>query len=564
MGLSVRKHDVAISRLWLALVVVAGGALAGDASRPGKLITEVPTLQCLGVRWFIAGDANGNARVEMRYRKVGEERWRRGLDLFRVETRAIRSAHPPPGSTMFAGSVFGLEEDTAYELKLSLIDPDGGNAERVVRMRTWKEPQLPRGGRRIEVRPGGLRQALKDARPGDILLLHKGVYRGTFTAKSGEPGRPVALVAFGDGPAVLDGQGKSNIVHGFGAHDVIIDGLRFRNATWALAFNNASRITVRRCVVTECDYAFVAQKDASRQQHILIADNVFRGPCTWPRSKGIERQRGVQLSGSGHVVCHNRISNYADGIDTFAGSPTCAIDIYRNEISECTDDGIEMDYSEHNTRCFENRLTNVYQGISVQPVHGGPVYVFRNALYNVGLETFKMHNSPSGALFFHNTSVKAGMPLVLYTAETVSNCIYRNNLFVGTAGNYAYETTAPMRGCDFDYDAFAGQWRTFLKWNRVRYRTVEDVRQRAPVYRHVMVVRSEGLFASGVRPPDDPKRRFEVRVNDLRPAPGSGVVDRGVVLPNINDGFAGKAPDVGAYEVGQPMPHYGPRPTKSR
>ena len=285
MGLSVRKQDVAIRRLWLAVVVMAGGALAGDASRPGKLITEVPTLQCLGVRWFIAGDANGNARVEMWYRKVGEERWRRGLDLFRVETRAIRPAHrPPPGSTMFAGSVFGLEEDTAYELKLSLIDPDGGNAERVVKMRTWKEPQLPRGGRRIEVQPGGLRQALKDARPGDILLLHKGVYRGTFTAKSGEPGRPVALVAFGDGPAILDGQGKSNIIYGFGAHDVIIDGLRFRNATWALAFNNASRITVRRCVVTECDYAFVAQKDASRQQHILIADNVFRGPFIVLRS----------------------------------------------------------------------------------------------------------------------------------------------------------------------------------------------------------------------------------------------------------------------------------------
>ena len=31
------------------------------------------------------------------------------------------------------------------------------------------------------------------------------------------------------------------------------------------------------------------------------------------------------------------------------------------------------------------------------------------------------------------------------------------------------------------------------------------------------------------------------------------------MLPNINDGFTGNAPDLGALEVGQPLPHYGPR-----
>ena len=37
-------------------------------------------------------------------------------------------------------------------------------------------------------------------------------------------------------------------------------------------------------------------------------------------------------------------------------------------------------------------------------------------------------------------------------------------------------------------------------------------------------------------------------------------VDRGVPLPNVNDGFAGRAPDLGALETGRPLPHYGPRP----
>jgi len=34
----------------------------------------------------------------------------------------------------------------------------------------------------------------------------------------------------------------------------------------------------------------------------------------------------------------------------------------------------------------------------------------------------------------------------------------------------------------------------------------------------------------------------------------------GVVLPNFNEGFSGKAPDLGCCELGQPLPHYGPRP----
>jgi hypothetical protein len=40
---------------------------------------------------------------------------------------------------------------------------------------------------------------------------------------------------------------------------------------------------------------------------------------------------------------------------------------------------------------------------------------------------------------------------------------------------------------------------------------------------------------------------------------GSKAVDAGVRLPNVNDGFSGRAPDLGAYEVGRPAPAFGPR-----
>ncbi|MBT3201228.1 MAG: hypothetical protein HN350_15110, partial [Phycisphaerales bacterium] len=448
---------------------------------------------------------------------------------------------------------------TKYEVKLSLKDPDGGSVTRLIRTKTWTAPKRPVGGRKISVRPGGLKAAIKSAKPGDTLVLAKGVYKGPFALRSGEPGKPIVLTSASGGQAILDGGGDRNVIGASGVHDIMIERITFQNARWALAFNGAARISVTRCLIRDSDYGFTAQRNSDKQKRFYIADNVMIGRSKWPRSKGIESRRGVQVSGTGHVICYNRISNFADGIDTFSNYPCAAIDIYGNDISECTDDGIEMDYSEHNTRCFDNRLTNVFMGISTQPIHGGPVYVFRNAMYNVVSETFKMHNKPSGGIFYHNTSVRTGMPLVLWTGEQVTGCITRNNLFIGTQGNYAYESTAPMKRCDFDYDGFGGQWKQFLKFDRVRYKTMEAARKSAPVYRNAIRVNPATVFASGVKPPGDPKAKFDLQVNDLRLKANSAAIDAGAVLPNINDGFAGKAPDLGAYELGAKAPHYGPR-----
>jgi len=64
-----------------------------------------------------------------------------------------------------------------------------------------------------------------------------------------------------------------------------------------------------------------------------------------------------------------------------------------------------------------------------------------------------------------------------------------------------------------------------------------------------------------VRPPDPnrPHAIYEIGDMDFNLRPSSVAVDAGCRLPNINDNFAGKAPDLGALEVGQPSPIYGPR-----
>jgi hypothetical protein len=56
------------------------------------------------------------------------------------------------------------------------------------------------------------------------------------------------------------------------------------------------------------------------------------------------------------------------------------------------------------------------------------------------------------------------------------------------------------------------------------------------------------------------QRVYKAEDFDFGLKPGSAAVDRGIALPNVNDGFTGRAPDLGAIETGRPTPHYGPRP----
>lgn len=542
--------------VWISLVVAP--VCARDSSIPGVLTEELPTLRCLGVRWAVAGDANRNAAISVQYRQQGEPRWLHGMDLLRVESSALRETrHPAEGETLFAGSILGLRENTAYEVRFALADPDGGGEKRTRVMTTWTTPRTSTNANRISVSPDSLRAALTVARPGDMFVLQPGVYEGPVVVPSGREGTPIVLAGPAEGDAILDGMGKEIAIAADRVRHVIIQGLTIRNAHWGISLNESSHVTVRRCNIENVQYGISAHRDGANQERIYIADNAIEGRIPWPRRKDAHGHRAIQIGGRGHVICYNRIHGFVDGIDL--SPPGCsAVDVYGNDISVCADDGIEMDYSDGNTRCFENRLTDVFMGISLQPVYGGPVYVYRNAIVNVVVSAFKLHDSPSGVLLFHNTSVRVGQPMTIESRKTVSNCRSRNNLFVGTGGAYACEVLARMERCDFDYDGFAGPTDRFLKWNKLRYDTVRDARK-AGLYRHAILMETERTFSAEFQLPDDPEKRHDPSCYDLRPAKGSKAVDKGEAIPNINDTFSGRRPDLGAYEYGQEMPQYGPR-----
>jgi hypothetical protein len=55
------------------------------------------------------------------------------------------------------------------------------------------------------------------------------------------------------------------------------------------------------------------------------------------------------------------------------------------------------------------------------------------------------------------------------------------------------------------------------------------------------------------------QKLYHARDLDFRLKAGSAAVDRGTPLATVTDGFAGSAPDLGALELGAPLPVYGPR-----
>ena len=73
----------------VAAVVGAPCARAGDATEPGKLLVDPPTLRCIGFRWYISGDDNGNATCAMSYRKAGSSAWARTLGLLRINRHFV-------------------------------------------------------------------------------------------------------------------------------------------------------------------------------------------------------------------------------------------------------------------------------------------------------------------------------------------------------------------------------------------------------------------------------------------------------------------------------------------
>lgn len=456
------------------------------------------------------------------------------------------------------------------------------------------------------------------AQPGDTILIHAGLYRperlnyvdplsAPFTGSwslslKGTAEKPITIKGAGDGEAIFDGAGNHRLFDVMATHHHIFEGLTFRNTEVAIFAGDkevmgAVSLTVRNCRFEDIGVGVWTENADARD--FLISDNLFLGRedqmrmIGWnqagSRAAGIYPSHqlrsffAVKVYGPGHIIAHNAIAYFHDAICISTYGPPDAdpdrrassIDIYNNDIHLSNDDFIESDGGTHNIRVFQNRGVNAaHNGYSAQPMFGGPVYFIRNLLYHVpGGNPFKLSAVPAGIVAYHNTMIGEQT-----SKSPFSNGHFRNNLFISknakgqgvmtwpnATANYSsdYNGYRPNPGVASQYTLLApavGQaipepkaedWRTFG--------TLAEVQKASGLEAHGIEVDYD-IFES-LAPPDLTNRYKVYHAMDLnfRLKPNGKAVDAGVSLPTVNDGFTGKAPDLGALEVGRPEPHYGPR-----
>jgi hypothetical protein len=653
------QPPVILSLLFAAAVLVPIPSWSQTRTVAGDFVIEPPTLVSLGFQWRISGDDNRTARVDVTYRKKGEQQWRKGLPLLRLQREQVSGGAPRDGGihyfnyvapNMFAGSLLNLEPDTEYECRFVLSDPDGvkGKAEKTVVVRTRKEPQPAEGGRVYHVYPFGYKGAKQQpaftgllaayymgsdesdhsnvmpprVRPGDIILVHAGLYKdnrfiysgfdrtiaaygtpfdGTYyLTQSGTPENPIVIKSAGDGEVIFDGDGCQNLFNYNYFEGITV---RNTNVAFLLGYKNiagSSGFTLKHSRLENIGRG--VEDDWSGSKNFYIADNVFIGrhnpeklqswwtPAVWAKFPGypapITSEYAVKIYGQGHVVAYNYVANWHDGIDiaTYGdpdGTPNelpdrvpTDIDFYGNDFYNMADNCIEADGGAHNIRVFRNRCFNSAGGaLSAQPTFGGPLYFYQNLVYDATTGgPLKLIDTPAGVLIYQNTFFGQGRLM-----GPASNIHFLNNLILGdgwadpilnlrTYTNYsssdyngfrpnpnvanAFEWTSPPFEVAADYQG---------KLVTRNFKSLKEYTEATKQDQHSVLVDYDVFVNAKMPDKSDPQHLYNPEDFDFRLKPGSAAIDAGILLPTINDDFAGKAPDLGAYELDRPLPRYGPR-----
>jgi hypothetical protein len=487
-------------------------------------------------------------------------------------------------------------------------------------------------------------------RPGDTIVVHAGVYQynryeytnnaavnrttpldGTYyLTADGTAERPIAIVAAGDGEVVFDGNGNYALFDVRAADFTYFEGITFRNAEVAILAGTqfiagAKGLTVKRSTFEGVGAGVFTNWSGS--SGFYIADNVFIGRNDpghligwagdmWTKFHGVDGQVfppvmasyvAVKLYGPGHIVAHNYIADFHDGINVETyGNPDgsvasgpgiaegpkyppreyfdrrpVAIDFYGNYITNSHDNPIEADGSMHNIRIMRNLFINhASHAFCNQPTLGGPVYWIRNIAYHIPAGSTRLTNGAAGVLFYNNTILSETL------AAGTSNTHWRNNLILGenalpeifnvttftqyTSSDYngfrpnpaaetAFRWSAPPRGVVADYNRLGHT----AELEARAFATLEEFAAATGQDRNSVLVDYD-VFMNV--PPLDAQdaatvqRLYDAADFDFRLRPGAAAVDRGTVLAGVTDGFAGRAPDLGALEQGAAAPVYGPRP----
>lgn len=365
-------------------------------------------------------------------------------------------------------------------------------------------------------------------------------------------------------------------------------------ARYAVLLNNCNDIVFDHCLFDHNDKNIVVRgrSDHFTAQYCTFLDDTDWGtyigkatyepatpflcygslPDLYPYNDRLAELGGITLDhgfiGRGTIIRGNVFQGFMDGTKGVSppGAPevtyTQEIDIFENVLNG-GDDGIEIDGVAGNVRFVKNQLRDCSAAISLAPAQYGPVYLIRNVISDFHETLFTYEGAPdlqravgtplkfqsgfgvkTGEVFaFHNTICVKGTGsaygLEVFKTGDMDLFTAKNNIFFAEK-NFALalrNSGAEPLLLDLDYNNYN------CSDTLVRIQLSTGIQYFPDLQGFTTAT---GLEQNGLRA--DPLF-MDTSANDYHLMFGSPCVDRGVVIPGINDrGFNGAAPDLGAFE----------------
>lgn len=536
-----------MKHLALALALLAAGQQA-----PATTALAIPTFHCLGLYWSPPGGA-ADKTVAVRYRKEGAADWKQGFPM-----RYNPIANTDEELADYRGSIVELAPGTTYEVQLSLA---GTETTTTLKAATWSE-EFPTG---------------------DVVKVESGDKPLAIT----ESGTPAAYRVYDGRGATIDVRHLHDSCITIDASYVILRGFTLKGAgktantsgkpTGAVWIHGGRNIVIEDCDISDwgrkdartgfgVDYESAILSRSATLQQLVVQRCRIHHPAidsnNWHEPKRPTHPEGPQAislfnTAGNHVLRYNECWSDLDhmfndiigggGNGSYKGAPGPDSDIYGNVVSHCWDDALEVEGGNRNTRVWGNYITQSFMGIGNAATSLGPLYVWRNVF-----SRSQQHTGGGGGSFlkmgfaggeqwmtghmyvFHNTLFRADEWLPtggLGGTRILKHVVSRNNiLHVRTDQNWSVSANEINSDNSFDHDLTNGK-------------IPKGVEGRG--------VRGEPVYVPGAGFDEATKTgKFQL-------APESPGVGAGEVIPNFSDGFAGKAPDLGAHFRGELVLRFG-------
>lgn len=543
------------------ILILTSFLLMSNLKAQNKLIPQAatfdpPTAHTLSmVVPTTEGDANRNGTMEVSFREKGKTDWQESMALYRTNN-GKGSSQP------FAGMLFDLKENTTYEIKLTAKDPDGieGNAEQIITAKTKKIPPRVKVENAKEVSNyDDLIKALKEVTPGAVILINKGIYKGNVSINNilASEEKPVLIRGKDLSECIIQGTftiAESSFIH--------VENLTIMGANTGFYLSKCDSLVIRDNLVLKIDNGMTAK---GGHTNLYVSNNTFIGNNLFGDvSNATWNDEGIVITGMGHELANNTLAGFGDaiGMSHKSSIKNCAIDMHHNLILWSGDDGVEMDFTDRNAQAHHNLFTNSANGISCQMVWNGPGYVYKNVAYNVHRGPYKIKPERAGndGLFImNNTTIKSGMAFQNHSTE-VDGLYFVNNLFVGTKNNELMMMGSHGSGIKnlyMDYNAWShdgsfsvahyGNANNFKDWKTKQFQGKNDILLEGQKIFDQLILDFDKFDFFTFR---NPHQNFSLDKSSM-------AIDAGILIPSINHKFSGKAPDIGAWEVGETPPQYG-------